>query len=41
MAIQHVRVEGSGYQRGLQYGQFWLAAGNPCQASYEQLTIKL
>jgi isopenicillin-N N-acyltransferase-like protein len=22
-------------------GQFWLAAGNPCQAPYEQLTIKL
>jgi isopenicillin-N N-acyltransferase-like protein len=100
MAIQHVRVEGSGYQRGFQYGrqaadrvrrsvqayrltfehfagwdwgtvrreaarfeapvqafrpayleemavmdltagQFWLAAGNPCQAPYEQLTVKL
>jgi hypothetical protein len=22
-------------------GQFWLAAGNPCQAPYEQLTVKL
>ena len=119
MAIQHVRVEGSGYQRGFQYGrqalvtdadvgepglpyhvllravldcatvtdalaalqggarsssanylvahahpdpadhpreqsqtvasllmdltagQFWLAAGNPCQAPYEQLTVNL
>jgi hypothetical protein len=22
-------------------GQLWLAAGNPCQAPYEQLTVKL
>jgi hypothetical protein len=41
LTIQHVRVEGTSYQRGLTAGQFWLAAGNPCQVPYEQLTVKL